>query len=175
MSKIQPVVIRYKNIIRTTCSPYKDNEINGNRTKNARIERHLQINKRKKEEKRKRHSYKKARIERHLQINNRKKEEKRKTAIVQKCSYRATSPNKQKEKRRKEKNGIRTKNARIERHLQINKGKKEEKNTCGYRGACMYVYGHAYSKSMNQPGKVAKAARGQLNRETEYFPVHVRA
>ena len=26
-----------------------------------------------------------------------------------------------------------------------------------------------------QPGKVAKLARGQLNRENEYFPVPVRA
>ena len=39
----------------------------------------------------------------------------------------------------------------------------------------MYVYGHIYSKSMDQPGKVANPARGQLNRENEYFPVHVRA
>ena len=28
-----------------------------------------------------------------------------------------------------------------------------------------------YSKSMDQPGKVANPARGQLNRENEYFPV----
>ena len=36
------------------------------------------------------------------------------------------------------------------------------------------MYGHTYSKSMDQPGKVASAARGQLNRENEYFlaPVH---
>ena len=34
--------------------------------------------------------------------------------------------------------------------------------------------GHTYSKSMDQPGKVASAARGQLNRRNEYFPVHVR-
>ena len=44
---------------------------------------------------------------------------------------------------------------------------------------CMYVnmYRHhiVYSKSMNQPGKVANPARGQLNREDEYFPVPVRA
>ena len=32
-----------------------------------------------------------------------------------------------------------------------------------------------YSKSMDQPGKVANPARGQLNRENEYFPVRVRA
>ena len=39
------------------------------------------------------------------------------------------------------------------------------------------MYGHTYSKSMDQPGKVANAnpARGQLNRENEYFPVRVRA
>ena len=35
--------------------------------------------------------------------------------------------------------------------------------------ACMY--GHTYSKSMDQPGKVANPARGQLNRGNEYFPV----
>ena len=41
----------------------------------------------------------------------------------------------------------------------------------------MYVcmYGHTYSKSMDQPGKVANPARGQLNKENEYFPVRVRA
>ena len=34
---------------------------------------------------------------------------------------------------------------------------------------CMYVYGHhIYQKSMDQPGKVANPARGQLNRENEY-------
>ena len=38
----------------------------------------------------------------------------------------------------------------------------------------MYVYGHTYSKSMDQPGKVANPVRGQLNRE-KYFPVPVRA
>ena len=32
-----------------------------------------------------------------------------------------------------------------------------------------------HSKSMDQPGKVAKPARGQLNRENEYFSVRVRA
>ena len=30
------------------------------------------------------------------------------------------------------------------------------------------MYGHTYSKSMHQPGKVANPARGQLNRENEY-------
>ena len=37
------------------------------------------------------------------------------------------------------------------------------------------VYGCTYSKSMDQPGKVANPARGQLNRENEYSPVRVRA
>ena len=38
------------------------------------------------------------------------------------------------------------------------------------------MYGYTYSKSMDQPGKVANpAASGQLNRENEYFPVCVRA
>ena len=32
-----------------------------------------------------------------------------------------------------------------------------------------------YSKSIDQPGKVTNPARGQLNRENEYFPVSVRA
>ena len=41
----------------------------------------------------------------------------------------------------------------------------------------MYVctYGHTYSKTMDQPGKVANPARGQLNRENQYFLVLVRA
>ena len=37
------------------------------------------------------------------------------------------------------------------------------------------MYGHTHSKSMDQPGKVANPARGQLNRENEYFPVRVRS
>ena len=37
------------------------------------------------------------------------------------------------------------------------------------------MFGHTYSKSMDQPGKVANPARRQLNRENEYFPVRVRA
>ena len=32
-----------------------------------------------------------------------------------------------------------------------------------------------YGKGKDQPGKVANPARGQLNRENEYFPVPVRA
>ena len=37
------------------------------------------------------------------------------------------------------------------------------------------MYGHTYSKSMDQPGKVASPARGQLNRKNECFPVRVHA
>ena len=37
------------------------------------------------------------------------------------------------------------------------------------------MYGHTYSRSIDQPGKVANPARGQLNRENEYSPVPVRA
>ena len=37
------------------------------------------------------------------------------------------------------------------------------------------MYGHTYGKSMDQPCKVANPARGQLDRENEYFPVRVRA
>ena len=42
---------------------------------------------------------------------------------------------------------------------------------------CMYVCmsGHTCSKSMDQLGKVANPARGQLNRENKYFPVRFRA
>ena len=35
--------------------------------------------------------------------------------------------------------------------------------------------GHTYSKSMDQPGKVANPARGQLDGGNKYFPVRVRA
>ena len=46
-----------------------------------------------------------------------------------------------------------------------------------YSTVCMYVcmYGHHIQQSMDQPGKVANPARGQLNRENEHFPVPVRA
>ena len=38
------------------------------------------------------------------------------------------------------------------------------------------IYGHTYSKSMDQPAdKTANPARGQLNRENKWFPVRVRA
>ena len=32
---------------------------------------------------------------------------------------------------------------------------------------------HTYRKSIDQMGKVANPARGQLNRENKYFPVRV--
>ena len=41
--------------------------------------------------------------------------------------------------------------------------------------ALITMYGHTYSKSMDQPSKVANPVRGQLNRGNEYFPVRVRA
>ena len=37
------------------------------------------------------------------------------------------------------------------------------------------MYCNTYSKSMDQPGKVANPARGQLKRKTKHFPVRVRA
>ena len=37
------------------------------------------------------------------------------------------------------------------------------------------MYVHHIQQSMDQPGKVANAARGQLNRENEHSPVPVRA
>ena len=37
------------------------------------------------------------------------------------------------------------------------------------------MYGHTYSKSTDQPGKVANPGRDQLNRENGHFPVLVRA
>ena len=41
---------------------------------------------------------------------------------------------------------------------------------------CMFVFiVITYSKSMDQPDKVANPARGQLNSENGYFPVRVRA
>ena len=45
----------------------------------------------------------------------------------------------------------------------------------GYVWSHVYMYGHTYSKSMDQPGKVANPACGQLNTGNEYFPVRVRA
>ena len=42
---------------------------------------------------------------------------------------------------------------------------------------CMFVciYGYTYSKTINQPGKVANPARGELNKGNQYFPARVRA
>ena len=36
-----------------------------------------------------------------------------------------------------------------------------------------HLYDHTYSKSMDQPGKVANPSRGQLKWEDEYFTVRV--
>ena len=52
-------------------------------------------------------------------------------------------------------------------------GSRDDSPPCFCGWGCMY--GHKYSNSMDQPGKVANPARGQLNRENEYFPVRVRA
>ena len=41
------------------------------------------------------------------------------------------------------------------------------------QSAVNYLYGITYSKRQDQPGKVAHPARGQLNRENEYFSVPV--
>ena len=38
---------------------------------------------------------------------------------------------------------------------------------------CICMYSHTYSKSMDEPGKAASPARGQLNGKNEYFPVRV--
>ena len=35
----------------------------------------------------------------------------------------------------------------------------------------MHVWSHIYQGYMDQPGKVANPARGQLNKENQYFPV----
>ena len=43
---------------------------------------------------------------------------------------------------------------------------------CRILQLCMVI---TYSKSMDQPGKVANLVRSQLNRENDYFPVPVRA
>ena len=40
---------------------------------------------------------------------------------------------------------------------------------------CMVTHIQYSSKSVDQSGKVANPARGQLNKENEYFPVRVRA
>ena len=40
---------------------------------------------------------------------------------------------------------------------------------CQHYSCRLCVYGHTYSKSMDQPDKVANPARGQLNRENDYL------
>ena len=45
----------------------------------------------------------------------------------------------------------------MSRHISENLRYEPISRTC--------MYGHTYSKSMDQPGKVASLARGQLNRE----------
>ena len=44
-----------------------------------------------------------------------------------------------------------------------------------YSSRIYIMYGHTYSKSIAQPGRVASPARRKLNRRNEYFPVRVRA
>ena len=39
---------------------------------------------------------------------------------------------------------------------------REDQNSAVRRPASEVLYGHTYSKSMDQPGKVANPARGQL-------------
>ena len=54
---------------------------------------------------------------------------------------------------------------------------RESAALAGHHGPIniMYGHGHTYSKSKDQPGKVASPARGQLNRKNKYFTVRVRA
>ena len=49
---------------------------------------------------------------------------------------------------------------------------KHTKHTFRNLYVCMVTH---IGKSMDQPGKVASPARGQLDRKIEYFPVRVRA
>ena len=49
---------------------------------------------------------------------------------------------------------------------------KGQKRCSSEDNECMII---THRKSKDQPGKVANPARGQLNRENEYFPVPVRA
>ena len=81
------------------------------------------------------------------------------TAIVQRYSEKVTSP--KKKKRRKKKL----------------KGRRQFSGNCvwlsGRMCACMVT--HIHSKSMDQSGKAANPARGQLKRENKYFPVLVHA
>ena len=58
----------------------------------------------------------------------------------------------------------------------ISKERSSSTSVYCYRGVhTLCIYGHTYSKSMDQLGKVANPARGQLNREKYYFHVPVRA
>ena len=51
---------------------------------------------------------------------------------------------------------------------------KSSSSVCTITVACVYVWSViTYSKSMDQPGKVANPARGQLNKEKSSFPVPV--
>ena len=52
----------------------------------------------------------------------------------------------------------------------ISQLKKDGIVYCTVCTVCMVI---TYSKSKDQPGKAANPARGQLNRENEYFPVPV--
>ena len=49
---------------------------------------------------------------------------------------------------------------------------KVSRNLSSY--VCVYMV-IIYSKGKDQPSKVANPARGQLNRENEFFPVPIRA
>ena len=57
------------------------------------------------------------------------------------------------------------------------KGRQARVNILGSSSmyVCMYVWSSHIAEYMDQPGKVANPARGQLNRENEHSPVPVRA
>ena len=50
-------------------------------------------------------------------------------------------------------------------------GEKVSKRLGGIKGCKYKISCYIYSKSMDQPGKVANPARGQLNRENKYSPL----
>ena len=67
-------------------------------------------------------------------------------------------------------------NTRKKRHLQQQQKyirRRHLLGNCVWLSGRMYVlydlYGHTYSKSMDEPGKVANPGRGQLNWENECF------
>ena len=64
----------------------------------------------------------------------------------------------------------RDKDGQARKYYAVNGGKYKR-----FRGMYVCMYDHTDSKSMDQPGKVANPARGQVNRENEYFPIRVRA